>query len=155
MRTGDLGFMAGDELVFTGRRKDLIIVEGRNHYPQDLEKTAEGSHPAVRQGCTAAFSVEGDGEERVVVMAELDVNVVSGLSPVSEERGVGIVLSDIIKAIRRSIAEEHGVGVSDVVLVRQGAVHKTSSGKIQRSGCRKSYLSAQLEIVSGQSEIAV
>jgi acyl-CoA synthetase (AMP-forming)/AMP-acid ligase II len=148
LRTGDVGFMAGDELVFTGRRKDLIIVEGRNHYPQDLEKTAEQSHPGVRPGCSAAFSVEGESEERVIVIAEVNSAYrISGPIDDNDQRQYVPAL-DLIKAIRREIAEEHGISVSEVILVRSGGVHKTSSGKIQRSACRASYLSGRLDVAA-------
>jgi acyl-CoA synthetase (AMP-forming)/AMP-acid ligase II len=72
LRTGDLGFLRAGELFVTGRLKDLIILRGRNHYPQDLELTAEESHPALRPGCGAAFSAEVAGEERLVVVHELE-----------------------------------------------------------------------------------
>jgi acyl-CoA synthetase (AMP-forming)/AMP-acid ligase II len=72
LRTGDLGFLDNDELYVTGRLKDLIIVNGHNHYPQDIERTVEQSHPAIRPTCSAAFSVEIDGEERLIVVAEVE-----------------------------------------------------------------------------------
>ncbi len=148
LRTGDLGFMAGRELVFTGRRKDLIIVEGRNHYPQDLEKTAEQSHPAVRQGCTVAFSVDADSEERVVIVAEIsgEYSLSPAVDPDDHRRWVPA--AEVVKAVRREIAEEHGVAVSQVVFVRPGGIHKTSSGKLQRSACRASYLAGLLNVAA-------
>src|SRR4029077_2284192 len=70
LRTGDLGFLRGGELFVTGRLKDLIIIRGRNLYPQDIELTVERSHPALRPGCGAAFSIELGQEERLVVVHE-------------------------------------------------------------------------------------
>ncbi len=131
LRTGDLGFFHDGELFVTGRLKELVILRGRNHYPQDLERTAERSHPTLRPGCGAAFSVEVDGEERLVVVHEL-------------ERGAPRDFDDIVPAIRQAVAEEHQVNAYDVVLLRAGILPKTSSGKIRRRACRQSYLEGSL-----------
>ncbi|MEG5061534.1 AMP-binding protein [Microcoleus sp. A2-D2] len=72
LRTGDLGFLRDGELFVTGRLKDLIIIRGRNFYPQDIERTADRSHPSLRQGAIAAFSVEADGEEQLIIVQELE-----------------------------------------------------------------------------------
>jgi amino acid adenylation domain-containing protein len=130
LRTGDLGFMQNGELVVTGRLKDLIILRGRNLYPQDLELTAEQAHPALRAGCAAAFSVDEDGEERLIVVGEI-------------ERHPGD-LGLIADTVRRAVAEEHGVRVADVALLRRGTIPKTSSGKIRRRECRARYLAGEL-----------
>ncbi|HEX4494454.1 MAG TPA: amino acid adenylation domain-containing protein, partial [Thermoanaerobaculia bacterium] len=135
LRTGDLGFQLGGELFITGRIKDLIILRGRNHYPQDLERTAERAHPAVRAGCGAAFPVESRGEERLVIVCEL-------------ERTAGREAAAALDAIRQAVAEEHEVQVHDVVLVRTGTVPKTSSGKIRRHACRDLYLAEGLVVVA-------
>ncbi|MES1244335.1 MAG: amino acid adenylation domain-containing protein, partial [Acidobacteriota bacterium] len=129
LRTGDLGFVMDGELFVAGRLKDLIILRGRNLYPQDVELTAERSHPALRPGCGAAFGVERDGEERLVVVQE--VESAEGLEAMAG-------------AIRQAVAEEHEAAVDDVVLVRRNTVPKTSSGKIQRRACRALYLSGSL-----------
>jgi len=136
LRTGDLGFFAAGELFVTGRLKDLIILRGRNHYPQDLELTAERSHPALRPGSGAAFSVDVEGEERLVIVQEV------------ERRAEGHAdLGEIGAAVRRSITGEHEVPVREVVLVRAGTVPKTSSGKIQRRLCRSLYQESRLEVL--------
>ncbi|HEX6902709.1 MAG TPA: amino acid adenylation domain-containing protein, partial [Thermoanaerobaculia bacterium] len=141
LRTGDLGFVSGGELYITGRLKDLIILRGRNLYPQDLELTAERSHPALRQGCGAAFSVDAGGEERLVLVYEL------------ERRREG-EHEAAAEAIRRAVAEEHEAQVHEVVLARMGSVPKTSSGKIQRHACRAAYLAGDLEVV-GRSALSL
>ncbi|MFB7245660.1 fatty acyl-AMP ligase [Streptomyces populi] len=137
LRTGDLGYLRGGELFVTGRLKDLIVVEGRNHYPQDLELSAEMSHWALRPGCTAAFSVDrGEEGEQPVVVAET----------APEAAGEA---EKIIDLIRGSIGEAHGLRVRDVVLVHPGTIPKTSSGKIQRHASRAAYLDGTLSLVSG------
>ena len=72
LRTGDLGFLRDGELFITGRIKDLVIIRGRNYYPQDIERTAESSHPSLRRGCCAAFAAEMQGHERLIVAVELE-----------------------------------------------------------------------------------
>ncbi|MFD8733322.1 fatty acyl-AMP ligase [Streptomyces sp. NPDC059618] len=135
LRTGDLGFLRDGELFVTGRLKDLMVIEGRNHYPQDLELSAEMSHWALRPGCTAAFSVDGGGDgEQPVVVAETAPEAVGE----SEK---------IIDLIRGAISEAHGLPVRDVVLVRPGTIPKTSSGKIQRRASRAAYLDGTLSLV--------
>ncbi|RKH34972.1 AMP-dependent synthetase [Corallococcus praedator] len=138
LRTGDLGFVSGQELFVAGRIKDLIILRGRNHYPQDLELTAESSHPAMRPGCSAAFSVDRGGEERLVVVLEVDRKVLGEPSAA-------------IDAIRRAIAQGHEVAVDTVVLIPAGGLPKTSSGKVQRRACRTQYLANGLEILAQEA----
>ena len=135
LRTGDLGFLADGELFVTGRLKDLIILRGRNHYPQDFEWTAEASHPALRPGCGAAFSVDRDGEERLVILQEV------------ERRPAGDP-AEIAETVRRAVAEEHEVAVEEVVLLRSGSILKTSSGKVRRAACRAAYLAGDLTVVA-------
>ncbi|MBW8873681.1 MAG: amino acid adenylation domain-containing protein [Acidobacteria bacterium] len=132
LRTGDLGFLAdGGELFVTGRLKDLIIIRGRNHYPQDVELTVERSHPALRPGCGAAFSVESEGEERLVVVQEV-------------ERRSRAAPEELVDAIRQAVAEQHDVAVHGVVLLEVGSLPKTTSGKVQRRRCRDLYLQGKL-----------
>ena len=140
LRTGDLGFMKDGQLFVTGRLKDLIIVRGNNHYPQDIEYTVERSHPALRAGCGAAFSVDANGEERVVVVAE-----VAAAQPAAQQIGA------IKLAIRKAVSEEHDLGVYAVELLKPGTIPKTSSGKIQRSACRAGFLNRGLETLEGQT----
>jgi acyl-CoA synthetase (AMP-forming)/AMP-acid ligase II/acyl carrier protein len=132
LRTGDLGFIRDDELFIAGRLKDLIIIRGGNHYPQDIELTVEQSHSALRPGCGAAFSVEIGGEERLVVVQEVDDR-----KPLD--------MDEIIRAIRQSVAESHELQLYAAILIRPGTISKTSSGKIQRSACRKEFLEDKLD----------
>lgn len=136
MRTGDLGFFDNGELFVTGRLKDLIIVRGRNHYPQDIEYTVEEATPLVRAGSLAAFAVDHDGRERVVIVAELE----RGRHERSE-------ILAAMEAIRSRLAREHEVAAEAIVFVRPNSVPKTSSGKIQRHACRKQFLEGTLEVV--------
>src|SRR6266545_3779307 len=139
LRTGDLGFVEDGELFVAGRQKDLIILRGRNHYPQDIEATAEASHPAVRPGAVAAFSVEAGGAERLVVVAEVERT-----SRMDPER--------IAEAVRQAVAEEHEAQVGEVVLIRTATLPKTSSGKIQRRATRDAWLAGDLVVV-GRSAV--
>ena len=141
LRTGDLGFRHGVELFVAGRIKDLIILRGRNLYPQDLEETAERAHPALRAGNGAAFSVadlgtDGEEAERLVLVYEVD------------RRAGPEVHEEIAVAVRAAIAEEHEAQVAELVLVKIGGVPKTSSGKVQRHACREGYLAGTLPVVA-------
>ena len=133
LRTGDLGFMDGQELFVTGRLKDLIIVRGINYYPQDIEQTVQFSHPALQPGCGAACSMERDGSEQVVIIQELQRT--SRNAPTEE----------IIQAICRAVAEQHDLRVSAVLLLRPGQILKTSSGKIRRAACCDGFLDGTLQ----------
>lgn len=135
LRTGDLGFVHGGELFVTGRVKDLIIVRGANHYPQDLELTVEGAHPMVRLGCSVAFGVERDGEERVVVVAEID-----------RRKGTASQ-AEVAQAVRGAVLEAHGLKLFEVVLVGPQTVPKTSSGKVQRQETRRTWQAGDMKEV--------
>ncbi len=142
LRTGDLGFLRNGELFVTGRLKDLIILRGRNLYPQDLEQAAETSHPAFRIGGSAAFTItvedkiENRVEEkkRLVVVQELEFRQ-------QPDRDA------MTAAIRQAIAEIYEVEVYAVALVKPGSIPKTTSGKIQRRACRQGYLSGELTLL--------
>jgi acyl-CoA synthetase (AMP-forming)/AMP-acid ligase II/acyl carrier protein len=133
LRTGDLGFINGDELFITGRLKDLIIIRGLNHYPQDIELTAQTSHPALRPAGGAAFSVTAGPSEQLVIVHEV------------ERTSRNADPDAIITAIRQAVASRHDLQVSAIVLLTPGRLPKTSSGKTRRSACRTAYLSGTLE----------
>ncbi|MBS2962972.1 AMP-binding protein [Actinocrinis puniceicyclus] len=130
LRTGDLGFLDGAELFVTGRRKELVIIAGSNHYPHDIEQSVERADPALRPNCGVAGSREIDGEERLLVVYEVG--------------GRPSDLAHIIAAIRARIAQEHGLQAYEVALVKRGVVPKTSSGKLQRGACLDALLDGSL-----------
>jgi acyl-CoA synthetase (AMP-forming)/AMP-acid ligase II len=143
LRTGDLGFLRNGELFIAGRIKDIIIIDGLNHFPQDIELTVEKSHPALRPGCSAAFSVDrGDGEQLVIVV---EMAKEKNLSFLQEALGVDISHTAVENAIRESISQEHNLAVLSIVLLTPGNIPKTSSGKIQRNACKEDFLKGNLE----------
>lgn len=143
LRSGDLGFVHDNELYVTGRIKDVVIVGGRNHYPQDIEVTVERAHPLIWAGCVVAFSVEDGDAERVVVVAAAR-QLAAGEDGARKRK-------EIVRAVRSAVAAEHGIPVDDVVIVRRTAVPKTSSGKVQRSASRVAYLRGEYAY-PGQSD---
>lgn len=136
LRTGDLGFLQGDDLYVTGRLKDLIIIRGRNHYPQDIEATAEQAHDALRPGGGAAFAVEWADAEHLVIVHELKRTALRNADP-----------EGVVAALRRAIAEDHDLQVGAILLLKPNAISKTSSGKVQRHLCRSMFLDGQFEVV--------
>lgn len=136
LRSGDLGFLHDGELYVTGRCQDLITVDGRTHYPQDIEATVEKSHGAIREGYTAAFSIDdaGTGTVRVVVVANAHRGTLGAAAGAVRKR------EEIRRAVRASVAGEHGIALDDVVLTGPNSVLKTSSGKLQRGAIRAAYL---------------
>jgi acyl-CoA synthetase (AMP-forming)/AMP-acid ligase II len=136
LRTGDLGFLHEGELFVTGRLKDLIILNGQNHYPQDLERSVEEAHSALRPGCAAAFAVEVGGRERLVVAIEVEKSAVDSL-PVME----------IGRKVSEALAQDSGVPIHELVLLAPGSIPKTSSGKIQRYATRVAWEQGQLEVL--------
>src|SRR5262249_52945906 len=125
LRTGDLGFFADGRLVVAGRAKDLIILRGKNHYPQDIERTVEAAHPAVRAGFAAAFSLPIAGGEGLGVAAEID----TGADPVAVEA-----------AVRAAVAAAHEIAVEGIALLAPRSIPKTSSGKIQRREAQRAFM---------------
>lgn len=133
LRTGDLGFLLDDELFVTGRIKDLIIIDGANHYPHDLERTVASCHPALGPEACAAFSVEVAGREELVLV-------------VSPTRRAAMAVADLQRAIRHAVTEHHDLRAHDVVLVKTGRIPTTTSGKLRRGACRSGYLAGTLDL---------
>ncbi|MFN6516220.1 MAG: fatty acyl-AMP ligase [Nostoc sp. CreGUA01] len=139
--TGDLGFLQDGELFVTGRLKDVIIIRGQNHYPQDIELTVQKSHPALRPNCGAAFTVEQKGQQRLVIVQEVERVYLRRLN-----------VAEVGGNITEAVAANHGLQVYATVLIRPGSIPKTSSGKIQRQSCRRGFLDHTLNVVEDWSE---
>lgn len=135
LRTGDLGFISKGELFITGRLKDLIIIDGTNHYPQDIETTVETSNKLLRPNSVAAFSIDVNNKEQLVVVQEARAKN-------------NVNWNEVIKDIRKAISEEHNLQVYDVVLIKPKTIFKTSSGKIRRRATKHAYLTGQLDIIA-------
>ena len=151
LRTGDLGFVQDGELFVTGRLKDLIILSGRKLYPQDIELTAELSHPALRPACCAAFAVDGPDEERLVIVAEVEPHyrpvgrpAPSGAAAAPNGR-LPLEVEAVVRAIRGAVAEQHDARAHTVVLLRAGRIPRTTSGKVQRHACKSGFLDGTLD----------
>ncbi|WP_244918096.1 fatty acyl-AMP ligase [Nostoc linckia] len=139
LRTGDLGFIHNDQLFITGRFKDIMIFWGRNFYPQLLEQTSENSHPALSENASAAFSVNVEGEERLVIVQEIHRHALRTLDAKQ--------IAEIIGAIRQTMLMQHLVEVYAIALLKPGAVPKTFSGKVQRRRCRDKFLAGTLPFI--------
>jgi acyl-CoA synthetase (AMP-forming)/AMP-acid ligase II len=138
LRTGDLGFLDTDgELFITGRIKDVIIIRGINHYPQDIEATVQASHPALRRDGGAAFATtDAHGVEKLVVVQEVE-----------RTRRHSVAAEDIEGTIREAVVTEHDCAPDHIVLLRPGGIPKTTSGKIQRSLTRQLWLTGALDVL--------
>ena len=136
LRTGDLGFIQNGELFITGRMKDVIIIWGRNHYPQDIEYSVQQSHKALSLDCGAAFTVEVNHQEKLVIVQEVERSYLRKLA-----------VDEIVSAIRETVALNHGLQVYAILLIKPASIPKTSSGKIQRHACRQGFLKETLAVV--------
>ncbi|MEL4894157.1 fatty acyl-AMP ligase [Crocosphaera sp. Alani8] len=172
LRTGDLGFLKNGELFVTGRLKDVLVIRGRNHYPQDIEMTVEQCHDAIINHRSAAFTVQVNGKQNLVITAELERRYhnrrkkVVAIPPQEERRKLSDrrqgnsddsqsqitvsespIFPEIIKNVKKVVSTHHGLQVHRVLLVRVGTIPKTSSGKIQRYACRQGFLNNTLNVV--------
>ena len=138
LRTGDLGFLTETgELFVTGRLKDVIILRGRNYYPQDIERVVEVCHPALRPNCGAAFAVDSCGQERLIVIHEVNRSDLRRLNA-----------NEVMRTMRGAIASKFDLQTHHILLLRTNSIFKTSSGKIQRQQCRTAFLNGELNIIA-------
>ncbi len=135
LRTGDLGFIRDGELYVTGRLKDLLIIRGRNYYPQDIEFCVQECHPAVKNSNGAVFAVEEDGEERLVIVQEIERQYRKGDH------------EEVVRKIRQAVAEQFQLQAYAVILIKPASIAKTSSGKVQRHACKQRFLDGTLQAV--------
>ncbi|MBL1177010.1 MAG: aminotransferase class I/II-fold pyridoxal phosphate-dependent enzyme [Pantanalinema sp. GBBB05] len=137
LRTGDLGFWLDGSLFVTGRLKDLLIIRGRNHYPQDIEQTVEACHPALNPHSSAVFSMEIDGGDRVIVACEVKRTFLRRLD-----------VEGVVTAVRQAVLQDHELQVYRVLLLKPGSLPKTPSGKVQRFACRADFLAGNLSLIA-------
>ena len=153
LRTGDLGFLRNGELFVTGRIKDLIIVRGRKHYPQDIEQTVEQSHSEIQSKASAAVSVPTENGPQLVILAEVNRRLRSGvpktrMGATSPSEGD---CDQIIDAIRQAVSEQHELQTAAIALLAPGSIPKTSSGKIRRHACCDAILADTLDCIASWS----
>jgi acyl-CoA synthetase (AMP-forming)/AMP-acid ligase II len=140
LRTGDLGFLHNGELLITGRLKDLVIILGRNYYPQEIELTVEHSHSMLRSGCGVAFSVEITDQEKLIIAHEVEWSYLRKLNA-----------NEVFSSIRRAVVEKHDLPVYAIFLLKPASLPKTSSGKVRRIACREGFLTGSLNVVADWS----
>lgn len=138
LRTGDLGFLRDGRLFVCGRLKDIVIVAGRNHAAEDLELSIDGCHPALARGGVAVFSVDRGDREEVIAVCEIRRGAARGLDEAA-----------VIREVRGALSEVHGLALGEAVLVPQGALPRTTSGKPMRRDCRGLYLEGRLPPARG------
>jgi acyl-CoA synthetase (AMP-forming)/AMP-acid ligase II len=147
LRTGDVGFLREGQVHVIGRLKDLVIIDGRNHYPPDVEATVEQAHPAIRKGAVVAFGTDDGGQERLAVAVEVTPATRSGVGP-------DALVADIEAAVRAAVAAHHEIRVHDVVALPRNAVPKTSSGKVRRAQFKAAYQAGTLPARIGGPAVA-
>lgn len=141
LKTGDLGIIRDNELYIAGRIKDLIILKGKNYYPQDIESVVSNASEHILNGAVAAFAADIEEEERLVVVAEIEY--LNSIKP-----------QELIDSITDRFLEEFEFTPYDVVLIRKGTIPKTTSGKIRRKACKAAYINntlIRIEPVSRES----
>jgi acyl transferase domain-containing protein/acyl-CoA synthetase (AMP-forming)/AMP-acid ligase II/acyl carrier protein/NAD(P)-dependent dehydrogenase (short-subunit alcohol dehydrogenase family) len=135
LRTGDLGFMLDGELFVTGRIKDLIIIRGTNHYPQDIERSVESAHPALQGVVGAAISIDENDDEQLVMIHEVQ-RAYRDLDP-----------DEVFAAIRHAVLENHDINVHAIALIKMGSLPRTTSGKVARHACHDDYVAKKLKLL--------
>ncbi len=147
LRTGDLGFILNGELFCTGRLKDMIIINGRNYYPQDIEKTVEQNHPEIRPHCSAVFSYPIAGDEKLAIAVEIERSYHRAQKNQANSTKEILSTEELIKSIRKVIFVYHELQVHTTLLLKPGSIPKTPSGKIKRYATRASFLDGSLEAI--------
>lgn len=142
LKTGDLGFIDEGQLFVTGRLKDVIVLRGKNFYPQDIEMTVEKTSKSISTSACAAFSIVHQNEEKLVIIAELERAFRPRQGVIKE----GFEPNELLKLIRKEIMQEFSIQAFQICLIKSGSILKTSSGKIRRSACKEAYESRELEI---------
>ena len=137
LRTGDLGLIKEGQLLITGRLKELIIINGLNYYPQDIENTVTSSHSSLRPNSGAVFSILIHGQEKLVIVQEVNHHSLGKLN-----------IDEITGNICQAVMQNHELSVYDLVLLKSGKLPKTSSGKIQRQVCRSKFLQGTLHAIT-------
>ena len=137
LRTGDLGFMHGGELYIAGRLKDVVIIRGQNHYPQDIELTAFESHEAFMPNGAAVFTIEENGEEQLIVVLEVRRTHLRSMDP-----------DTLARAIQQAVVAQHELQVRSIVFIKPGQLPKTSSGKVQRQSSKKMFLAGEIDAIA-------
>jgi acyl-CoA synthetase (AMP-forming)/AMP-acid ligase II/acyl carrier protein len=136
LRTGDLGCIQGGELFVTGRLKDIIIIRGINYSPSAIEQTVERSHSALRPSSGVAITVQENNTEKLIILHELERSYLRTADT-----------KDVFRAIRHAVAEEYGLDVQSIVLLRTASLPKTATGKTKRHSCREAYMNGALDVV--------
>jgi len=137
LRTGDLGFIHDGQLYISGRLKDLIIIRGANYFPNDIEHSVENCHPALRKNANAAFSVDIDDDEKLIVIQEIERSHMRDFDE-----------NELFEHIRFAIYADHGIQADSILLTKFGTVKKTSSGKTQRFAMRDAWKNDELDILA-------
>ncbi|MFT3916656.1 MAG: amino acid adenylation domain-containing protein [Anaeromyxobacteraceae bacterium] len=141
LRTGDLGYLRGGAVFVSGRLKELVVLRGANHHPEDLELAALAAHGRLRPGAAIAFADEGEGEERLVIALEVD-----------DPRDAPA--EEIVRAVRGAVGDAHELTVHEVVLLPPGGLPRTSSGKLQRGSCRELWRAGALSPIAATAQTA-
>lgn len=137
LRTGDLGFLHKNHLYVSGRIKDMIIIRGINYYPQEIEHTAENAHEALRINASAAFSIDMDGSEGLVIINEVQRTALRDLNK-----------EDVFRSIQSKIAEEYQIQARIIVLISPGSLPRTTSGKTKRYACKETFVADNLKVIA-------
>ena len=147
LRTGDLGFVRQGQVFVAGRRDDLVIVDGRNHHPRDLEVSVTDSHAALAGAQAAVFGYQQDGQAQVAVLVETALGVrIADPGPAgaaAPARGA-VARAEVERAVRKAVSDRHQIGISAFVLLKPGAIPRTTSGKVQRKASRRLFLEGGL-----------